>query len=614
LRDTNHGEEAGFAGPYNGGGGLRPPTGGGREAGAYGRPEAEGGSIQRRIEKLLDGWTPPANLLLGAASSGYQCEGGFNGDPAREPQNNLWSFERRRLCEPSGPGTRFWDARWKDDLDLTRAMGLNAFRMGIEWARLYPSGARAPGERPALDSAALDHYAEIIHGAQARGLEPVVTLHHFTHPGWAGEDLWLRDNGAEAYLAYVAEIVPALNRALLARGGRTVKWWVTLNEPNALLLATYLTGFLPSNGKGGVGLTGLRHFVEAADRLYAAHVHAYGLIHRVYREQNWPSPSVGLNHLLTDAYGLDRAVLDVLGARLRGIDEPKGLAAEMRGRALAFDDKLASVRRAGRRGIGRGLAGVLRPLVRAWVRPEKLPRLWRAVRESPHDCTLDYLGLDLYDPLLQDHLWPPMDGGPLKCWTWRHYPESLYDAAFLYAEAVPGRPVFVLENGMATELSSAAHAPAARPPPRPRDDGWTRDRFLREHFLTFLEALRDGAPLVGYLHWAISDNYEWGSYSPRFGLHAVDLHDPERPRLPLDATGVDAASAYRAIATALLAGRRRGSPADGRRPEAGASVDNRRIFEALSRQPAADTPHHDKVVQNRPRNVVGSPAVSSAEE
>ncbi len=61
--------------------------------------------------------------------------------------------------------------------------------------------------------------------------------------------------------------------------------------------------------------------------------------------------------------------------------------------------------------------------------------------------------------------------------------------------------------------------------------------------------------MTGYWHWTLADNYEWGSYEPRFGLFGVD-----RARgltlSPLDAMGVDAAGTYRDLITQLRAGNR----------------------------------------------------------
>ena len=60
--------------------------------------------------------------------------------------------------------------------------------------------------------------------------------------------------------------------------------------------------------------------------------------------------------------------------------------------------------------------------------------------------------------------------------------------------------------------------------PVPRKDRLSRSQFLELH-LREVRALRaEGVPLVGYIHWALFDNYEWGTYSPRFGLFSVNFN------------------------------------------------------------------------------------------
>ena len=67
-------------------------------------------------------------------------------------------------------------------------------------------------------------------------------------------------------------------------------------------------------------------------------------------------------------------------------------------------------------------------------------------------------------------------------------------------------------------------------------------------------AIDDGVPVAGYWHWSLVDNYEWGSYEPRFGLYGVDRHRGEhghRAGWTTDALGDDAAGAYRRIIAGL---------------------------------------------------------------
>ena len=79
------------------------------------------------------------------------------------------------------------------------------------------------------------------------------------------------------------------------------------------------------------------------------------------------------------------------------------------------------------------------------------------------------------------------------------------------------------------------------------------DEFVRAHLFHLLAAMKDGVDVLGYLHWSLTDNYEWGRFTPRFGLFRVDYLDDARPRDRLDAGGVDAASAYAAIVRAIRA-------------------------------------------------------------
>ena len=112
-------------------------------------------------------------FLIGVATSGYQSEGGYNGP------------------------------RYRADFALARGMGLNAFRLSIEWSRVQPSFTNTPGRAPAFDGEAVDAYADRVAACRAEGLEPVVTLHHFTHPAWLGVDAWLDDTTPEAFQRFV---------------------------------------------------------------------------------------------------------------------------------------------------------------------------------------------------------------------------------------------------------------------------------------------------------------------------------------------------------------------------------------------------------------------------
>ena len=136
----------------------------------------------------------PDGFLFGVATAGFQIEGGFNGPG--QPANNWLAWEQVGRVTPSGDAVDFW-RRPEEALDRAAALGCDSFRLGVEWARVQPG----PG---VVDAAAVDRYVAIVEACVDRGLTPLVTLHHFTHPAWLGEDLWLRPDAVSRFAAWAA--------------------------------------------------------------------------------------------------------------------------------------------------------------------------------------------------------------------------------------------------------------------------------------------------------------------------------------------------------------------------------------------------------------------------
>lgn len=118
-----------------------------------------------------------------------------------------------------------------------------------------------------------------------------------------------------------------------------------------------------------------------------------------------------------------------------------------------------------------------------------------------------------------------------RLWDITPEPEGIYYVLKAYHQRLPRLPLYVVENGMPTENG------------KPRADGYTRSEHLRDHLYWVQRAIDDGLPVIGYNYWSITDNYEWGSFSPRFGLYTVNaLTDPSLTRHPTDAVAT-----YRAV-------------------------------------------------------------------
>ncbi|MEU7631350.1 family 1 glycosylhydrolase [Nocardia sp. NPDC049220] len=139
---------------------------------------------------------------------------------------------------------------------------------------------------------------------------------------------------------------------------------------------------------------------------------------------------------------------------------------------------------------------------------------------------LDFIGVDYYFaplPATGESAQGGSAGGP-PIWELPVHPEGIYYALRHYARQFPDRPLYVVENGIPTENGKS------------RPDGYTRADHLRDTVYWLQRAKADGMNLIGYNYWSLTDNYEWGSYAPRFGLFTVDvLTDPTVARRPTEA-------------------------------------------------------------------------------
>ena len=133
---------------------------------------------------------------------------------------------------------------------------------------------------------------------------------------------------------------------------------------------------------------------------------------------------------------------------------------------------------------------------------------------------MDYVAVDYYKRLtIPTQIIPPSPS------QWHVYPEGFADVLDRYYK-VFGLPILVAENGMATDNG------------KPREDGWTRERYLVEHVAQLQKAMERGVPIIGYTYWTLTDNYEWGSFDPRFGLWRVEANSGDLTRHETPAVGV----------------------------------------------------------------------------
>jgi len=486
-------------------------------------------------------------FLWGVATSAYQSEGGYN--HSGMPHTNWAGAERRGDVEPVGRAAEFLN-RYREDFDACRRLGLNAFRLSVEWSRIQPTLDDGVRQAPAFDYQALDGYCEVLCQCRAHGLEPLLTLQHFVHPAWLGVDAWLNDSVIAHYVDYVRTVVAYLNRTMVTKGHEPVRYYITINEPNMLVLNTYIGHQFPSQAPRN-----LRNAIKAVDHLLTAHVLGYNAIHAIYRDSGWSTPLVTVNTYCSDLYWCDKLLLDLLNLPEMRID-PDATNAHIRSRATAFEQALSNAAIPLRKDfaslIGAGIRNLSHWLGMRCFDIGHLPCLVAAIKDSPRNRLLDYIAIDYYDPFSAHTLRPPvwwdhefktkslrawiMSSITSKWWDWTVLPHGLYFFCRYYADEFPGRPLIIAENGMALRRrrdNSYSH----------RRDNISRSEFLRLHIAEVIRIVRADIPLIGYMHWSLFDNYEWGSYTPRFGLYSLN-YQAGTARLKQDHHGDTPAETY----------------------------------------------------------------------
>ena len=177
----------------------------------------------------------PAGFTWGTATAAHQIEGG-------NANNDWWAFEHQEgsgCAEPSGDACDSWH-RWPEDADLVAAHGLDNYRFSVEWSRIEP----AEGE---FSKAALEHYRAQCLGLRQRGIDPVVTFHHFTTPQWLTAQGGWETSLAVARFARFCTVVAEALGDVMARA-------CTINEPNIVTTMGWHAGMFPP-GKTDVALS-----------------------------------------------------------------------------------------------------------------------------------------------------------------------------------------------------------------------------------------------------------------------------------------------------------------------------------------------------------------------
>lgn len=173
----------------------------------------------------------------GTSTASYQNED--RGEVANSPwyfRTDWDAFADEGHIPPRGDEATFSWTCFDKDLAMLKMLGVNHYRFGIEWGRVEPK----PG---VFNEKAIQQYALMAKKLRAAGIEPIVTLWHFTFPDWLydsknkSKSNFLHPQVEDAWTAYVERMVKAL--------APDVRVFVPQNEPNGALYIGYFGGHWP---------------------------------------------------------------------------------------------------------------------------------------------------------------------------------------------------------------------------------------------------------------------------------------------------------------------------------------------------------------------------------
>ncbi len=475
----------------------------------------------------------PKGFLWGVSNCGFQFEMGDSSGNNTDSNTDWYAWVhdsrniRRGFVSGDLPekGIDYWSL-YKQDHAIAKQLGLNGYRLNVEWSRIFPKSTctvKVPVQKASTgdiakididestleklealaDQDALQHYRDVIDNLQSNGFEVFLCLNHFTLPLWIHDPIavrrtrllrgpkgWVDENTIVEFTKYAAYIA--------WKFGGKVKFWATMNEPMVAAESGYMiheSGFPP-------GLrNAFRVYRKVARHLVLAHARSYDII-----KQYCSSANVGVIHNIvpTKPFRAEK-MSDVKAAEYMDMMHNRFfIQAICKG---WLDENLNEVKEKGE--LDNYLGNRL-----DWLGVNYYSRLVFKGRSFP--LAKYVAGTSVIPSVVQNYGFAcqpysrSADGLLTSAMGWELYPEGLLEA--LKEMKTFGKPIYVTENGVSDVKDTL------------------RPNFLVEHLKVLERAIgEEKIDIRGYFHWALTDNYEWAKgFKEKFGLFSVDLESKLR--------------------------------------------------------------------------------------
>jgi beta-glucosidase len=428
----------------------------------------------------------PHDFTWGVATASYQIEGAAEEDGRGLSIWDIFSHTPGKILDGS-TGDIACDHyhRYRRDVELMQALGINGYRFSVSWSRVLPTG------RGTINAKGLDFYDRLVDELLSKRIEPTVTLYHWDLPqALYDQGGWQVRSTVQAFAEYTEIMVRRL--------GDRVKQWITLNEPWVSSILGHLIGE-HAPGERDLGAT-----VRAAHHLLLAHGLAIPIIRK---HATCPDVECGIT------LNLDYV-------------EPAEGTEQARAAAKSYEAFIN----------GWFLDPLLKGRYPETLMPDLAPYLtieandWKAIT-----APLDFLGINYYHrTLVQGRVADQGSGlsgfvfshAPASQYTemgWEVSPEGLYHLLTNIQQEYKPPKIYITENGAAfidqveeTNGEFFIH-------------DQDRLHYIQKHVAAVHQAIEAGIPVAGYFVWSLMDNFEWAlGYTKRFGIVYVDYPTQQR--------------------------------------------------------------------------------------
>jgi len=404
----------------------------------------------------------PKSFIWGTATASHQVEGNCN--------NNWSKFEKGykydgspniKDAQFSGLACDHWN-RYKEDIKLISELGVTHYRFSLEWSKIEP-------EMGKYDNKAIQHYSDVIDELIKNNIDPVITLHHFSHP------LWFDEIGAFEKESNISYLVSFSKKVFDCYSDR-VKFWCTINEPGVVSMQGYFTGMFPP------GIENSQKSAKVFKNLLESHIQIY---HALKRRQNGSNVKIGIVKNINQfepwrRYHISDWIFSLLMNHI------------FNWATIKF--------------FKTGKLKFRAPFL-----------MWLTHINLKSKDSLDFFGLNYYShnhikfsPFKKDYFeLKYYSSDTMTDMPYTIYGEGIYRAIQLVSSL--NVPIIITENGVADK------------------DDKIRSEYISKYLYAVDKSIKDGYNVVGYYYWSLMDNFEWAfGYDMRFGLYSVNFNTQER--------------------------------------------------------------------------------------